>query len=345
MNSMNKVLILNQAEVTDLLPMDACIEAVAESFLAHARNDVVQPLRPAITLPDDGGILAMMPGYVGPLDAAGVKVITIFYSNHGTRHDSHQGVVMLFDTTDGRPLVIADASSITAIRTAAASGVATRLLSNETSSTLTIIGSGTQARTHVEAMLAVRPIQSIRVWGRNHATAARFADWAQATFDVPTRSTADIRDALGGSDIVCTTTSSSDPLVPADMLEPGMHVNAVGSSVPFARELDAGAVRRCRLYVDSRESAINESGDLILAIREGAVDEGHIVAELGEVLNGQQPGRGSADEITLFDSLGLAIQDIAAAHLIHDRAITENRGVTVELGGVRVPLGDGESDR
>ena len=176
---MNKVLILNQADVTDLLPMDACIEAVEASFLAHARNDVIQPLRPFIKIPEDAGILAMMPGYVGPLEAAGIKVITVYYTNHGTEYDSHQGVVMLFDTGNGRLLTVADASSITAIRTAAASGVATRLLSNESSSTLTMIGSGTQARTHIEAMLAVRPIETVRVWGRNPANAARFAEWAQ----------------------------------------------------------------------------------------------------------------------------------------------------------------------
>ncbi len=318
--------------------MDACIEAVEASFLAHARNDVIQPLRPFITLPEDAGILAMMPGYVGPLDAAGVKVITVFYTNHGTEYDSHQGVVMLFDTTNGRLLTLADASSITAIRTAAASGVATRLLANEKSSTLTIIGSGTQARTHVEAMLAVRPIETVRVWSRNHETAAHFAEWVQRTFDVAVQCSVDIRDALSGADIVCTTTSSNDPLVLEDMLEPGMHINAIGSSVTFARELDAGAMKRCRLYVDSRESAINESGDLILAMREGVIDENHIVAEIGEVLDGQRPGRGDTGEITLFDSLGLAIQDIVAARSIYDRAIAESRGAMVELGGGRVPL-------
>lgn len=335
---MSKVLILSQADVTDLLPMDACIDAVEASFLAHARDDVIQPLRPFIKIPDDAGILAMMPGYVGPLDAAGIKVITVYYTNHGTAYDSHQGVVMLFDTTNGSLLTVADASSITAVRTAAASGVATRLLSNEASSTLTLIGSGTQARTHVEAMLAVRSIETIRVWSRNHATATRFAEWAQRTFDVPTQSMADIREALSGADIVCTTTSSNDPLVLEDMLEPGMHINAVGSSVKYARELDGGAMRRCRLYVDSRESAINESGDFILAAREGTIDEHHIVAEIGEVLNGQRPGRGDPDQITLFDSLGLAIQDISAARSIYDRALVEGRGTMVELGGVRVPL-------
>ncbi|MYJ81062.1 MAG: ornithine cyclodeaminase family protein [Acidimicrobiaceae bacterium] len=335
---MNKVLILNQADVIDLLPMGACIEAVEESFLAHARNDVIQPLRPFIKIPEDAGILAMMPGYVGPLEAAGIKVITVYYTNHGTEYDSHQGVVMLFDTINGRLLTVADASSITAIRTAAASGVATRLLSNEASSSLTIIGSGTQARTHVEAMLAVRPIQTIRVWGRNPDTAAEFAGWARRTFDVPARFVEDIRGALSGADIVCTTTSSNDPLVLEDMLEPGMHINAVGSSVKFARELDAGAMKRCRLYVDSRESALNESGDLILAMREGIINDKHIVAEIGEVLDGQRPGRGATDEITLFDSLGLAIQDISAARLIYDRAIADSRGTMVELGGARVPL-------
>ncbi|MCY4104290.1 MAG: ornithine cyclodeaminase family protein [bacterium] len=336
---MNEVLVLNHADVTELLAMDACIEAVEASFLAHGRNDVIQPLRPFVTLPEEAGILAMMPGYVGPLDAAGIKVITIFYTNHGTEYDSHQGAVMLFDTANGRLLTLADASSITAIRTAAASGVATRLLSNEKSSTLAIIGSGTQARTHVEAMLAVRPIETVRVWSRNGATAARFAGWAQRTFDVPTRFEADIRDALAGADIVCTTTSSNDPLVLEDLLAPGMHINAVGSSVSSARELDAGAMKRCRLYVDSRESALNESGDLILAVREGVIDEDHIVAEIGEVLDGRRPGRAGTEEITLFDSLGLAIQDIVAARLIYDRAVAEGRGAMVELGGGRVPLG------
>lgn len=337
---MNEVLILNEADVADLLPMEACIDAVEASFLAHGRDEVIQPLRPFIRVPEKNGILAMMPGYVGPLAAAGIKVITVFYTNHGTEYDSHQGVVMLFDTSNGRLLAIADASSITAIRTAAASGVATRLLSREESSTLTMIGSGTQARTHVEAMLAVRPIETVRVWGRNHATAARFAEWARRTFDVSAQFAADIRDALRGADLVCTTTSSDDPLVLEDMLQPGMHVNAVGSSIASARELDAGAMKRCRLYVDSRESAVNESGDFILAMREGAIDESHIVAEIGEVLDGRRPGRGDPAEITLFDSLGLAIQDISAARAVYDRAVADGRGTMVELGGGRVQLDD-----
>lgn len=327
-------LVLSQADIRHLLPMEKCIDLMAEALKTLSRGDAVNPLRNGIRLPNDLGILGMMPGFMAEPQVLGLKVVAVFPGNHGTQYDSHQGVVVLFDTTHGMPVAILDASEITAIRTAAATGVATRLLAREDASDLAIVGSGVQARTHLEAMCVVRKIARVRVYSRDAQRREQFAREQAGRLGVEITATDSAQAAVEGADIVCTTTSSREPVVHGAWIATGCHINAVGSSVRSARELDTEAVVRSRLFVDRTESTINESGDFIIAKKEGAIDDDHIVGEIGDILLGTLDGRRTADEITLFDSLGLAVEDLAASYYVYHRALDEGSGTPVELGGL-----------
>lgn len=306
---------------------------MAQAFKALANGNAINPLRNGILLPDRVGVLGMMPGYLGEPEAMGLKVVAVFPGNHGTEYDSHQGVVMLFDMEHGLPVAILDASEVTAIRTAAATGVATRVLARPDAAELAVLGTGVQARTHVEAMMEVRPIHRVRVYSRDEDRRRRFAEVATQRHEIEVVATDSARDAVAGADIVCTTTSAPDPVLFGDWLEPGMHINAVGSSVKHTRELDTAAVVRSRLFVDRRESTVNEAGDYLMPLAEGAITDEHIVGEIGDLLTGRLEGRQDEGEITLFKSLGLAIEDLAAARHVYQAARHAGVGTPVDLGG------------
>lgn len=328
-----KVLFVNEAGVRRLLPMSECVATMRDALMALSRGDVVMPLRSLVRLPDRSGILGLMPGYLGEPRSFGLKVVTVMPGNHGTPYDSHQGVVMLFGVEHGEPLAILDATEITAIRTAAASAAATDALARADAGDLALIGSGVQARTHLAAMCAVRPLRRVRVWSRSRAHAERFALEEAAAAGISIEVAPNGEDAVRGADLVCTTTASKEPVLRGAWLSPGVHVNAVGSCFPASRELDGEAVRRARLYTDCRESCMNEAGDFLMARGEGVVADGHLLGELGEVLLGQLPGRASRDDITLYESLGVAVEDLAAAHAIHRRAVETGDGQWLEWGG------------
>jgi ornithine cyclodeaminase len=330
-----QVLVVDEAAVKRLLPMGECIDVMAEALRALGRGEAILPLRPILWLPEKVGALAMMPAYLSGLGAMAVKVISVFPGNLGTDLDSHQGAVLLFEAQQGRLLAILDASEITAIRTAAVSGVATRLLAREDASVLAILGSGVQARTHLQAMLLVRQLETVRVWSRDAEHARHFVERESRRHGIQIEVAATGRDAVRGAHVVCTTTSSREPILLGDWLSPGAHVNAVGSSVPFTRELDTEAVVRARLFTDRRESILNEAGDFLIPCREGAFGDDHVLGEIGDLLLGRVPGRQSSRDITLFKSLGLAIEDLAAAHHIYTKANQGGGGTLVELGGGR----------
>ena len=325
------LLILTRRDVESLLSMEKCIELMAEALGSLSRGEVVLPLRPVIRIPDSPNAFAVMPAYSGALNAIGAKLISVFPGNHGTALDSHQGCVVLFDGKTGSPMAVMDAASITAIRTAAVSGVATKLLARKGASTLAILGAGVQARTHLEAMLAVRPFTKIIIWTRSpeHARvlAADLRDPQRARLEVAN----DAATAVRAADVICTVTASREPVLRGEWLKPGAHINAVGASLPTTRELDSEAVRRSRVFVDRRESALTEAGDLLIPMQEGVIGNDAIVAELGEVAIGRNKGRTGDDEITLFKSLGLAVEDLACAHFLHERATQESAGTWVEL--------------
>ncbi len=332
---MTDVLVVGQRDVPRFLPMAECIAVMEETLSALARGETIQPLRTILWLPEKVGALGLMPAALLPSRVVGLKAVTFFHGNEGTELDTHQGAVLLFESERGRLLAVIDATSVTAIRTAAVSAVATRLLAREDARTLALIGSGVQAATHLEAMLVVRPFSRVRVASKTLDRARRFAERASRRHGIAVEAAATVRDAVTGADVVCTVTSSREPVVEGSWLSAGAHVNAVGSSVPFARELDTAAVVRARLFVDRRESAVNEAGDFLIPKKEGAVSDSHILGEIGEVSIGKVPGRGSRDEVTLFKSLGLAVEDVACARHIYAKARAGGEGRFLEFGGER----------
>jgi ornithine cyclodeaminase/alanine dehydrogenase-like protein (mu-crystallin family) len=325
------VLVLSGGDVAHLLPMRECIDVMAEALSALTRGDAILPLRQVLRLPDGKSAFAVMPAYLGQPRSVGAKVITVFPDNHGTAFDSHQGAVLLFEAEHGSLAAVMDASSITAIRTAAVSGLATRLLAREDATDVAILGTGVQARTHLEAVRSVRNVKRVRVWSRNDDAVRTFADRESQRHGVTVEPATSAREAVEGADIVCTVTASREPVLAGEWLGEGAHVNAVGASLPFARELDTAAVARSRLYVDRRESALNEAGDFLIPRTERAIGDDHVVGEIGEVLLGRASGRRDDREVTVFKSLGLAIEDVAAAAYIYERARTEGRGARAEL--------------
>jgi ornithine cyclodeaminase/alanine dehydrogenase-like protein (mu-crystallin family) len=330
------VLVLSYADVVRLLPMPACIDLMADTLRTTNRGDAVLPLRSAVWKPDRSGMIGLMPGYLGQPTSLGLKIVSIFPGNHGTGYDSHQGVVMLFDIQHGTPIAIIDASSITAIRTAAVSGAATRALAREDAGDLAVIGAGVQAVTHIAAMRAVRQIRRVRVWSRslveNAAKARQFVDKVGRLESAAVEIMPTPRAAVLGADLICTTTAAREPILEGAWLSPGAHINAVGACFATARELDTAAVVRARPIVDRLESAFAEAGDFLIPKAEGAIGDDHIAGELGDVLLGRLTGRRSRDEVTMFKSLGIAVEDLAAAHYIYTQALATGSGISVPLG-------------
>jgi ornithine cyclodeaminase len=324
-------LILGEHDVARLLPMDECVEVMAEALAALERGEMHQPLRFVVRPPDAAGLLGLMPAHRSGASAAfGLRAVCVMPGNPDRGLDAHQGVVILSDGETGEVRAVVNASAITGIRTAAVSGVATRLLAREDARELAVLGAGVQARSHLEAMAVVGAFERARIWSRTPAHAeALAAEPGELPF--PVEAAASAEEALAGADVVCTTTSAPEPILRRAWLRAGAHVNAVGSSIPTTRELDTETMAAASLFVDRRESTLNEAGDFLFPQREGAIGPDHIRAELGELLVGSAAGRTSSEELTVFKSLGLAVQDLAAAEHLYRRAREEGAGQEVEL--------------
>lgn len=328
-----ELLIINAAQVRRLLPMTACMDEMAKALQALGQGELQNPLRTFTWLPEKRGLLAAMPA-VAP-DVMGIKVISVMPGNITTAYESHMGAVLLFETTYGRPLAMLDASEITTIRTAAVSGVATRLLAREDASDLAILGTGVQAISHLEAMLVARNIKRVRAWSRTIENRQKFVAQAQAQFGVGVELADTAEQAVIGADIICTATASTQPVLKGDWLSAGAHLNVVGAATPQAREVDTAAMVKSRLFVDRRESVLNEAGDFLIPKQEGVIDDTHIQGEMGQLLLGQIIGRQDRDEITLFKSLGLAVEDLVSAQYIYHQAMQHGVGTRVEFGAPR----------
>ena len=327
-----KILILNHDEVAKLLPMKECIAVMREALLKLASGQAYQPLRTIIRPPGAAGVMGLMPSYVSGENAAyGLKAICVFPGNPAIGKDAHQGGVLLFSAETGELQAIMNASAITAIRTAAVSGVATDLLAREDASNLAIIGAGVQARSHLAAMSEVRSIKRCRIASRNSEHARQLVEEMKRSFSFPLEPVETVELALKDADLIVTATTAREPIVSRESISPGVHLNVVGSSTANAREVDTATMAACSLFVDRRESTINEAGDYLFAAREGAIGPDHIRAELGEILTGEKPGRTSPEEITLFKSLGLALEDLACAEHLYRRAREVNTGTWIEF--------------
>jgi ornithine cyclodeaminase len=310
---------ISKEKIASLLSMQECIEVMEKMFRSLTKGECTQPLRSIMWLPDKKGLLGTMPGYDAIDGVMGIKVISVFHANKDQGYPSHQGVVILFDSKHGQPLMIFDAAEITAIRTAAASAVATRLLSRKESEVLAIIGSGEQAQRHIESTLLVRNIKRINMWSRNEKNAADLAEKVSNRYNIEIVTSKNVEQALENADIICTVTSSSQPVVLGAWIKPGTHINAVGSSTPAARELDTEAVFKSKLYTDCYESILNEAGDFLIPKKEGAITDSHIRGDIGQVLLGMKKGRENNNEITIFKSLGIASEDIFSCWHIYQK--------------------------
>jgi ornithine cyclodeaminase len=323
------VLILSESDVAAVLSMHDAIEIVQSAFVEHANGQAVFPLRSVAR--GDAGLLGAMPGSIrGEHGALGAKLVTVFAGNAALGKHTHNAAIALFSSTTGEPLALVDGRYITEIRTAAASAVATRALARAESSTVAILGTGVQARAHIEAMCTLQSVRFIHIWGRESAKAAELAAHASAG-RISVNAADTVGDACRGADIVCTVTASAEPILDAHHVAQGTHINAVGACTPRAREIAAELVGRARIVCDSREGALAEAGDIMLAIRDGALPPQPDIALLGEVLAGKTEGRRSDADITLFESLGVAIEDLACAAAVYQRAVVKGAGVTVSL--------------
>jgi len=331
-SQVKKILILTHKEVGELLPIRECLPVMAEALADLARGNAFQPLRMIVSPPGAAGDIGLMPSYrAGERAAYGVKAVCFFPDNPSKGLDSHQGSVMLFSAETGELLALMNASAITAIRTAAVSGVATQLLAREDAGELAIIGTGIQARAHIEAMACARSIKRARVASLNAERARRFAEEFRPRYPFPIEPADSVEAAVRDADLIVTATTAAEPILKREWISAGAHLNVVGSSIPTTREVDSATIAASSLFVDRRESTINEGGDYLFALREGAIGPDHIKAEIGELLIGAKPGRTTPDEITVFKSLGLAIEDLASADYLYRKATENQKGTWVEF--------------
>ena len=302
--------LVEAAEARERLTMDVCVPLMREALVALESGEASQAPRSICKLPH-GNLFGFMPAYMGDRDCLGAKVITAFPGNAGTEYPSHMGYVMVFEAEHGSFVGMADCSVITEMRTGAVSGVATDLLARKDARVLGIIGAGAQGRSHLAAMMLVRPdIDEVRVYDIRPDAAAAYAREMGEKYGVHIIVCDSVREAVHDADIICTVTPSKEAYLPLDWVKPGAHVNAVGTFSPTTREVCSDLVAASKLYADQVEAMRRESGEYLIPLAEGLIDEGHVVGSVGDVLLGRAPGRTSDDEITLFDALGLAVEDV-----------------------------------
>lgn len=325
--------ILNADEVRRALPMAAAIEGTKDAYAQLSAGEAEVPLRTQIDVPDHNGVSLFMPAYLPAQEALAVKIVSVFPQNVRQELPTIHGVVLALEASSGRPLALLEGGTLTAIRTGAASGAATDLLARPEAETVAIIGSGIQARTQLEAVCTVRPIKRVRVYSLDRDQARTFA--AEMIGQGPIPDLIMVADspetAVQDADIICTATTSSTPVFPGRLLAPGSHVNAIGAFRTDMQEVDVDTIRRSLVVVDSREAAMAEAGDLVIPIEAGEIEPDHIHAELGEIVSGRRSGRTSAEQITYFKSVGVAVQDAIAATIALHHAEQQNLGTVISL--------------
>jgi ornithine cyclodeaminase/alanine dehydrogenase-like protein (mu-crystallin family) len=309
----SSLLYLSEADVRRALPMTEAIAAMQQAFVDLSEGRVTMPARSSMEVPETNGLMLIMPCHAAGMHHMSLKLLTQFADNGRVGLPLIQAVVLLVDAVNGRFLAVMDGTAITALRTGAASGVATRWLAQPRADTAAIFGAGVQARTQLEAVCTVRQIKQVRVFDCRPDAAQAFAEDMSARLGIPVLAASSAVDALAGAQVVCTATTSPVPVFEDQDLVAGVHINAVGSWRPQTAEIPTDTVCRARVFVDHRVAALEEAGDLLMPLREGRITAEHIRPELGELIASRAAGRQTSDEITLFKSVGLAVQDLFAA--------------------------------
>ena len=325
------MLVLSEKDVQKLLNIEELIQALEQAHIQYSTGKAVMPVRLVVPLPQIHGRITSMPGYLRQDKALGMKVVTYFQNNPKQDLPAILATIMLFSAETGKLIAVIDGSFITAIRTACASAMATKGLANPSTPVAAILGAGVQARAHIQALCRVKKLQRIKIYSPLGISAERVRQELESEVGVDIEVVSSAEDTVRGADLVVTVTTAKEPVLELEWLKPGAHINAVGSHRPDLREIDGTTLARSKVVVDSREAVMAECGDILLAIKEKAITENSIHAEIGEVLAGTKPGRTSADEITLYKSVGIAIQDVAAAHLIYHKALEKKIGTEVEI--------------
>ncbi len=328
------MLFINRNEVAQLLDLDALIDALAPAMAELSDGNISQPPRIGAQISEREGNLLVMPAYLPGSHSLAVKLVSIFPHNHALGIPSHQALIAVFDAQTGAPAAIMDGEHITAMRTAAGSALATRLLARPDAGVLAILGTGVQAKAHAIAIPRVRPISEIRIAGRDAAKAKSLAQELSTELNITASATDSFKDAVSDADVICACTHADTPVLHGQWLNPGAHVNSVGLNFQ-GRELDEEVVRRSKVFVESREASLAAppagANDLTWPIRDGIIDESHVLAEIGELVTGVHPGRASNDEITLYKSVGVAAQDAIAARMVLNTAIEKGIGLNIEM--------------
>lgn len=308
------MVIIEKEKVRELLTPEKCIKAMEQAFIDLESGKCAMPQRLICKMPNTAAF-GFMPAYVG--DYFGAKVITAYAPNMGTEYPSHIGYVILFESKHCTVSAMVEAGTITEIRTGCASAVATRLLAREDAHKLALIGAGAQARSHLAALRLIRDITQVTVFDINQAAAVRYAEEMGEKYGIPVTVAASVSEAVADADIICTLCPSKEAYLTKDMVKPGVHINAVGTFSPTTHEVASDLVAASRLYSDYTPSTKTESGEYLVPLQEGLITENHIVGSVGELLLGKAEGRISNDDITIFDALGLAVEDVASAKMVY----------------------------
>ena len=325
------MLALSEKEVKRILDIEELIQDLEQAHIQFSTGKAVMPVRLVVPLPEIKGRITTMPAYLCEDKALGMKVVTYFQENPKQGLPAILATISLYSPETGKIIAIMDGSYITAIRTACVSAVATKALANPETAVMGILGAGVQARAHIRALSKVRQITKIKVYSPSGKSAQKLKEELEPGVEIGIEPVDRAEDAVREADLLVTVTTAKEPILSADWLKPGVHINAVGSHRPDLREIDGATMKRAKVVVDAREAIMAECGDILLAIKEGAMTKDQIHAEIGEVLAGKKPGRTSADEVTLYKSVGIAIQDVATAQLVYRKALEQKAAVTVEI--------------
>ncbi|VAW31566.1 Ornithine cyclodeaminase [hydrothermal vent metagenome] len=328
-----KIRILSAKDVRQALPMAEAIEGMKQAFAQLSTGQAVVPLRGRVDVAPQQGTTLTMPAFLSKSNDLAVKVVSIFPKNGARFEPTIYAAVLVLDAETGRPLALLEGGALTAIRTGAGAGAATDLLANPDASVVAILGSGVQARTQLEAVCTIRQVREVRVYSPTHEHAVDFARELRGVGPIPKliRIMSNVETAVRGAEIICTATTSSNPVFKNEDLSLGVHINGVGSYTPAMQEIDAATVQRALVVVDSREAAWEEAGDLIVPLQDGLITKDHVHAELGEIVAGLKPGRTSPEQITFFKSVGVAVQDAIAGRIALENAIEHDLGMEVDF--------------